>query len=86
MDLFEVTEGVVNLLFYHLPAVFLILGRCLEPPHIDLMRSVCALTSFEMAPEIAIVADNMVLHVLHGYLQRETNSTDVSDDASVISI
>ena len=88
MGLFKVTEDVVNLLRHHLAAVLPVLVRGSEPPHVDPVGAVGVFTPLQVAPKVATViriSGNVVFHVPQCHLQKETNSTDVSDDASVVS-
>ena len=85
---FKVTEDVVDLLRHHLAAVLPVLVRGSEPPHVDPVGAVGVFTPLQVAPEVATVictSGNVVFHVPQCHLQKETNSTDVSDDASVVS-
>ena len=64
--------GDVNLLLYHLPAVFLTPARCLETPHIDPVGGVCVLAPLKVAPEVAVVVSvvsNVLLHYVGMLLQ-----------------
>ena len=82
MAFFQVAQDVLDLLSNHLPPILLILIRCPEPPQVDPVRGVCPLTPFQMAPKVAVViyiVQNMVFHILQAHLQREINSTDLSD-------
>ena len=88
MGLFKVTEDIVNLLRHHLAAVLPVLVRGSEPPHVDPVGAVCVFTPLQVAPKVATViriSGNVVFHVPQCHLQKETNSTDVSDDVSVVS-
>ena len=89
MGLFKVTEDVIHLLAYHLAAVLLVLHRCPQPPHVHTVGGVGGLAPLQVAPKVAIgisVGCQMVLHILQCHLQKETNGTDVSDDASDVHI
>ena len=88
MGLFKVTEDVVHLLCHHLAAVLPVLVRGSEPPHVDPVGAVGVFAPLQVAPKVATViriSGNVVFHFPQCHLQKETNSTDVSDDASVVS-
>ena len=88
MGFFKVTEDVIDLLRHHLAAVLPVPVRGSEAPHVDPVGAVGVLTPLQMAPKVAIVIRTgryIVLHVPQCHLQKETNITDVSDDASVVS-
>ena len=79
MGFFKVTEDVVDLFCpssWFLPGV------------IDPVGAVGVFTPLQMAPKVATViriSGNVVFHFPQCHLQKETNSTDVSYDASVVS-
>ena len=88
MGLFKVKEDVVNLLRHHLAAVLPVLVRGSEPPHVDPVGAVYVFTpppGGTRGCHCHRISGNVVFHVPQCHLQKETNSTDVSDDASVVS-
>ena len=88
MGLFKVTEDIVHLLCHHLVAVLPVLVGGSKPPHVDPVGAVGVFAPLLVAPEVATVisvSGNVIFHIPQCHLQKETNSTDVSDDASVVS-
>ena len=75
--LLQVAQYVPDLLLNHQPALLPVDLRLPQAPDVDPVGGVCTLAPLHVAPEIAIlvgISCQMVFHLIHGHLQRETNS------------
>ena len=77
VGLLQVAQYIPDLLINHLAALLPVDLRLPQAPDVDPVGGVCTLAPLHVAPEIAIlvgISCQMMFHLVHGHLQRETNS------------